>query len=159
MNAIDLIIRQHDDIERALDSLRQSHPAMRPAWIEYAASLIEAHLEMEEKVFYPTFRTPRDAAAIHELARDHQEIRVLLVEMMSPRVSREACDLVTERLTRAVRVHARDEEEGRLLPLVGRALTRRQLEGLGAEMETFYRELARHQPYREIEAEARRAAL
>jgi hemerythrin-like domain-containing protein len=159
MNAISLIREQHDGIERALDSLRQARPPMRQAWLEYAATLIEAHAEMEEKVFYPLFRTSRDAAAIHELAKDHQLVRRQLVVMMSPRTPADVCASVLDALIRAVHVHARDEEEARLLPLVARALRPEQLDALGDEMLAFYDELMQHQPYREIEPEALRAAL
>lgn len=158
MNALTLIKDQHDRIEILVQALLAASVDDRLPALHALANVVEAHATMEEKLFYPTFRTARTAEALHAYAQDHQAIRqqlaALTANLVAPRFLADV-----ERLGTMVRDHARGEEEARLLPLVAEVLTEGELDALGTEMLALFDELMTHDPYRATPAEARHAVL
>jgi len=160
MNALTLIVQQHRDIETAARLLLVADRDHRPHVLRVLGDLLEAHMEMEETILYPTVRTRRDAKALDAYVHDHHDVRMCLVRLMhagfveSPTFLDEAARLAT-----LLHEHAREEEEAHLLPLLAASLSETELDELGDEIAALYQELRQHQPFRSIVAEARDHAL
>ena len=155
MNAIDLIKAQHARIEELGRALRCAEPTRRGGLLRQLERVIEAHSEMEEKLFYPLFDTASSHEALVQYAEDHRRVRVLLLAvdhagLASPQFERNISQVMA-----AFAEHAYGEEEAQLLPLVEKRLGVIQLHVLGSEMLALYGELVAQPVEMNIEAEAR----
>jgi hemerythrin HHE cation binding domain-containing protein len=158
VNAITLVKQQHRELERVIGRLRGTAGFERTELLRHLADLFEAHAEIEEKVFYPCFKTGRSIGALDMYAEDHQEIRALVDAMQRCALEDARFPVELDALVFAFDQHVHHEEEAKLLPLVASALTDEELEALGDEMLALYSEVLRHHPGRAIHAEARRPA-
>lgn len=159
MNALELIVQQHREVEALSRMLLVADRDRRVHVLRLLADRLEAHMEMEEKILYPTVRTHRDAKALDAYIHDHHDVRASLVKLMhagfteNPGFVDEATLLAT-----LLHEHARDEEEAHLLPLIAASMSDAELEALGDEMLALYQQLSEHQPFRWLVAEAREHA-
>lgn len=156
MMAIELVVGQHREIEALVGALAIVEPDRRGYVLRLVADRLEAHMEIEEKLLYPSVRSRRDTRAVAAYMHDHHDIRTTMVALMNARViyHPQFVDRVTQ-LATLLREHARDEEEGHLLPLLAMSATEAELDALGAEMLDLYEELRTHQPFRTMIPNAR----
>ncbi|MEP6862130.1 MAG: hemerythrin domain-containing protein [Deltaproteobacteria bacterium] len=155
MNAIDLIKAQHARIEELGRALLGVDPARRGGLLRQLERVIEAHSEMEEKLFYPVFNTPSSHEALVQYAEDHRRVRVLLLAIDHAGVASPQFERNVSQVMAAFAEHAYGEEEAQLLPLVEKRLGIVQLHVLGSEMLALYGELVAQPVEMNLEVEAR----
>lgn len=156
MNAITLIVEQHREIDALSRALLVAPPDDRDHVLRLLGDRLEAHMEMEEKLLYPTVRTHRDAKAIEAYLHDHHDLRSSMVKLMHAGFTADPMFLEEARMAATlIYEHAHQEEEAHLLPLLEASLTSAELEDLGNEMLELYEELRETQPFRSIVPEAR----
>ena len=91
------------------------------------------HTQAEEEIFYPAVRNLNFGYVdqyVNESYREHQNIKDLLNQMMNIDPMRDEFDGKIADLRRTIQHHV-EEEEGRILPMVERHMSRDQLEQLG----------------------------
>jgi hypothetical protein len=155
VNAIDLIKAQHARIAELGGALLGAEPARRGGLLRQLERVIEAHSEMEEKLFYPLFNTASSHEALVQYAEDHRLVRVLLLAVDHAGVTSPLFERNVTQVMSAFAQHAYGEEEAQLLPLVERRLGIVQLHVLGSEMLSLYGELVAHPVEMNLEVEAR----
>lgn len=137
MNAIRLLLRQHDEIEALLRNLALADQEGRGARDEYLQQLtvkLHAHLQVEEEILYPAIAEQGSPALVEPSIREHEQIRELLGAL------REAGQGGAEWMERlraledAFVQHAGDEEVD-LFPEVKGLFGNQDLDDLGVRMQ------------------------
>jgi len=150
MDALTLIIAQHDEIDQLITEIEaESLIERKQLLFDELAAQLAAHAVMEEKLFYPMVLATQTQEFL--LAEDHIAIRRALSELAAIDVDDPAFDTKLAVLTEEIEHHARDEEEEIVFPKLRRLLSQEQLEALGIEMEALHERLlakpmARTQP-------------
>jgi hypothetical protein len=142
MNAIELLVRQHRDLDSMIDRVAnaRSSRAKRAAFLRLAEILV-AHIKIEEGVFYPAvLAKPTDEAVLDGLA-EHLQIKRLLAEMRTLSVDDPRFDTMLAVIKRAHEVHTRDAEEDEVFVLAARLFSAPELAALGRTMELYYDDL------------------
>ena len=130
MNIIELIKREHDEVGYLFDHLlvlardhRHAHAAARCA--ARLVALVRVHSRAEERVFYEALRTQTAELKAFALAGPHEH--EVLDTTIDKLLVREAGDEEYRVIVKVARdlfeMHARDEEESDILPLVGQVLS------------------------------------
>jgi hypothetical protein len=149
MNAISLVVDQHREIEGLARALLVAAPDSRAHVLRLLADRLESHMEVEEKILYPTVRTHRDANAIQAYLHDHHDLRTLVVRLMGAGFTHDPMFIdQAALLATMLREHAHDEEEAHLLPLLAISMSESELDALGAEMLALHQELMAREPFR-----------
>ncbi|MBS2030415.1 MAG: hemerythrin domain-containing protein [Deltaproteobacteria bacterium] len=136
MDAIDLLEHQHRELEaffREFRLLSSSEPKSRLAIFELIADAVEAHAQMEERLFYPAARFHGTDALLLQGAEDNRRVQRLLAELAARQPGEPAFDERFVLLEQAVLAHAHAQEHG-LFPLVKTQLGTQRLEALGEAM-------------------------
>ena len=115
LDVVDLIMRDHQEVERIFDELRND-PDSRPILVPVLTMLLTAHSRAEEEVVYPA--AAKEAGEVGEVAHSHREH--LLAEqlvMLLADTDPEAAEFddVLDELVDTVTHHV-NEEESRVLP-------------------------------------------
>lgn len=140
MDVVELIRRDHDELAQMFDELaeiarddRRGNGAVRLcSRLVVAAKL---HARAEERVFYEVLRTCPGPLKAFALAgpHEHEMLDITLDKLLLQRPSEELGVIV--RVARDLfAMHARDEEETDLLPLVATALSPEVLRALGRDL-------------------------
>jgi hypothetical protein len=137
----DLIRREHDEVADLFDHLfvlsrdqRRRDEASRTA--ARLVALVRIHGRAEERVFYETLRTKSGPLKSFALAGPHEhEVLDTTVDKLLVRRPGDDEYGVIVRVARDLFVmHARDEEEADVLPVVDQELTSEELESLAADL-------------------------
>ncbi|MFN7132158.1 MAG: hemerythrin domain-containing protein [Myxococcales bacterium] len=135
MNAIRLLLRQHDEIEALLKNLAKSDeegPRARQEYLRLLTIALHAHLYIEEEIFYPAIAEQGVPALVERSYREHERCRELLNALKD--ASPEQFMDRLRALEDAVVQHAGDEEVD-LFPEVKSLFGGAELEELGARLE------------------------
>ena len=105
---------------------------------------LSIHMEIEEKIFYPTIRReiPGMDDDILESVEEHHILRWTLDELSDMNPADERYDAKFAVLVETVRHHV-EEEEQEWFPKVRRKMSRSRLSGIGVELEAAKSEAAR----------------
>jgi hypothetical protein len=133
MNAIDLLMDQHDIVNHALDSLLDSDAIDDDDLREVADQLV-AHMVIEEHLFYPRVRALR-SELVAESFEEHTVARFELGRALMAKGS-ERKSRVT--VLRELVAHHIEEEETKMLTKVRSAVSQAELEALGMRMERMF---------------------
>ena len=139
MNAITLLKDDHRRIKalfREYQRLGERAYKSRERIVHEMTRELSIHANIEEVVFYPQVRQRVKATEddVLESLEEHHVAKWLLDELEKLPGSAERYNAKVSVLIESVRHHM-EEEENDLFPKVARALTRRDLEEMGAEME------------------------
>jgi hemerythrin superfamily protein len=159
MNAIELLKRQHREVdqlftqfERALDAPNSKH-----AIYELIADTLNAHSEIEEKIFYPAARYRKTEGLIERSYGDHSEVKQRVAEIFQFQPTQSEYDQKVLALKSEVQRHVREEED-QLFPKVSSQLGRLKLDQLGDEMAALEREIQARREQPEVGVEAQPAS-
>jgi hypothetical protein len=135
-DAIDLLRRQHREIDQLLGALAEARPFDRARLLAEAGDLLAVHMAIEERIFYPGL-TPEDDDGAHRGfvvlgVEDHFDVKRALAELLRTAAGDGAFAAMTSLLRERVRAHASAEE--RLFPRIRRRLPRARLRRLEYEM-------------------------
>jgi hypothetical protein len=133
-DAIDLLRRQHREIDRLLGALALAPVDHKCDLLAEAADLLAVHLAVEERVFYPGL-TPDDGdgrSFVVLAVEDHFDIKRALGALLELDPEERSFDARASLLRERLRAHTAAEE--RLYPRIRRRLGRTRLRRLEYEM-------------------------
>ena len=158
MDAIDLLRRQHHEMERALaQALETSDPKEMKAAFTRIADQLTMHIESEEQVFYPAVKAHRTEDILLESLEEHLSLKRLLADLMALDPSDKTFEAKFKVLKEQTEHHHKEEEE-HLFPKVAKALDAPSRSKLGDEMAALQEKLRREGKPREIVTEQTDAA-
>jgi len=158
MDAIDLLRRQHHEMEHALGHvLEAADPAAKKARFAQVADQLTVHIASEEQVFYPAVKAARTEDILLESLEEHLSLKRLLADLIDLDPAEQTFDPKFKVLKEQAEHHHREEEE-HLFPKVGRMLDARQRAALGEEMLALQKKLGREGEPRERVVEETDAA-
>jgi len=132
MDAIDLLIKQHDETKAALK--KASKGKLGAAELRRMADELVAHMVIEEHVFYPRIRE-LDKDLVKESFEEHAVARFELARALIAEGEEQEVRLGV--LKELIEHHIKEEQE-ELFPKVRRGIPKAELEGLGRKMEEMF---------------------
>ncbi len=158
MDAIDLLVRHHRDLEELWGEARKAEGDERATRFARAADELAVHVTTEEKVFYPAVQAARTEEVLMESLEEHLSLKRLLADLLALPVDdahfTPKLDVLIEQLE-----HHHREEEDDLFPNVKKLLDAKQRESLGRDMAKLMAALiARDAPRESVKDELERAA-
>jgi hemerythrin superfamily protein len=138
MNAIELIKKDHDTVERLFRRWEEGPPGPdgQRDLVQTIIRELSVHAAIEEQVLYPVMRRalPDGDRLVEEALEEHKEAKEVLAEL--DRKGPEDADFVSNvsSLIRDVRHHV-EEEEGEMLPKLESSLSEEDLEDLGTKLD------------------------
>jgi hemerythrin superfamily protein len=152
LNAIDLIMHDHRELERIFEEL-QTQPDKRPALVPVMITLLTAHSRAEESEVYPAAAEVGGAEEVEHSQKEHLEADQLAARVAELDPTSEEFGDALQALIDAVTHHVGEEEES-VLPGMRARLDDTRLEELGrAFLE------AREQHLGDMPADIRKADL
>ena len=141
MNIVELIKREHDDVADLFDHLvvlardhRHADEAARIA--ARLVARVKIHARAEERVFYEALRTHGGPLKAFALAgpHEHENLDTTLDKLLVRRAGDDDFQVIVKVARDLFEMHARDEEEADILPLVAAELTAEELNALATDM-------------------------
>jgi hemerythrin superfamily protein len=143
-DAIELLERQHRDVERLFESLHETaDPNDRALLFAELADTLAAHTRIEETLFYPAICDDATLEMLREAVDDHLAIKRMVVELLDMPPDDAFMDKLDE-LQALVDEHV-DDEEQELFPKI-REQGVGDLDVLGRELERRFAELIETEP-------------
>ena len=134
MDAIDLLVRQHRKMEKAMAALLDSSDdAAKKSLFSDVADDLTTHIESEEQVFYPAVKAKRTEDILLESLEEHLSLKRLLADLLDLDPSDETFEPKFKVLKEQAEHHHKEEEEN-LFPKVKKLLDHGQRNALGDEM-------------------------
>lgn len=159
INALDLLIEQHDEVEDLIGKIEASDDIdERNELFREVADKIAAHASVEEKLFYPSVLNDETAELLLEATEEHLAVKRVLADMLELDSDDDRFDAKLAVLKDEFCHHARDEEEDKLFPILRRQLSADQLAGLGNEILALYDQVMEQEPRTAVPSETREAA-
>jgi hypothetical protein len=159
IDALELLTEQHDEVEDLLGRIEDSDdPAEKEELFREVADKIAAHSMIEEKIFYPSVMSDGTSEMLLEATEEHLAVKRVLADMLAMHADDERFDAKLSVLKEHIRHHARDEEEGKLFPVLRRQLGADTLAGLGNELLAFFEQVVGNDPRMKVPTETREAA-
>ncbi len=152
-----LLTAQHEEVDTLFEKLEKMTGDKKSTIIELADKL-GAHATIEEKVFYPGVMSKETNEMLQESVEEHLEIKRLLADLLSDKLSAEQVDAKLSVLEENVSHHAHEEEEGKLFPLLRESMSDDELGALGSECLAMFEALMPQHPSQNIPNETDRAA-
>ncbi|HLE01800.1 MAG TPA: hemerythrin domain-containing protein [Bdellovibrionota bacterium] len=144
MDALQLLRTDHEKIRALFNDIRHADSKeLKREIFDRIKDDLDLHAHIEETVFYPAF-ADRDEfeEIIDESYDEHQEMTDLLEEIDETDIDDETLfDDDIEELAENFEYHV-SKEEAEFFPIVGRALTKSQLEDLGRLLDEARQKLA-----------------
>jgi hemerythrin superfamily protein len=160
INALDLLVEQHDTIEQLIAQLTDDRIAdeRKALLFRTLADMIAAHAAAEEKIFYPAVLAKETDALLRESLQDHMAIKRELADLVMSELDDPRFAARLQILEAQIEHHARDQEEGVLFPRVRELMDDEELERLGAEMSELFEQLLSEEPALDMPRQAHQAA-
>jgi hemerythrin superfamily protein len=136
-DALGLLQAQHDNVEQLFKQIETSASGGGKRTMALVRELEEAltlHAAIEEKHFYPAVRTGRTAELVAESYQEHRQMKRALADLVATAQRGRDVQAKLSVLKEEVVHHAKEEEEGKLFPIVRDLLDDDQREALGQEM-------------------------
>jgi iron-sulfur cluster repair protein YtfE (RIC family) len=138
MNAIELLIADHEAVEELFQQVETSDATEHPEIFKEIKRSLEAHAHIEESIFYPSLQEEGDEALVEltsEALKEHSQAKVTLGELAAVASDTEKFEPLLVKLIEDVRHHV-EEEEGEMFPAVTGQFDDETLEKWGSQMET-----------------------
>jgi hemerythrin superfamily protein len=134
MDAVDLLVRQHREMEGVMAQVLAApdDPAKRVLFA-LVADHLSTHMSSEEQVFYPAVRAKRTEDILLESLEEHLSLKRLLADLLPLQPSDQTFEPKFKVLKEQTEHHHKEEEEN-LFPKVRKLLDAAQLHALGNEM-------------------------
>lgn len=150
LNAIDLLIEQHDEAEQLMQRLEGELLDDKQKMLVFfeLADKLTAHAEIEERIFYPAARATQVESGLLEPLEEHTAIRRVIAEMLGTDLEDLRFDALLAVLHELVARHNRGDEEAELFPKLREAMSSVELARLGREMQVMFDQLLSEQPHK-----------
>jgi hemerythrin superfamily protein len=143
MDAITFLIKQHRQIEQALeDALKAERPEQRTTAFKRVADDLGKHVVSEEQVFYPAVKARRTEDILLESLEEHLSLKRLLADLVELAPSADTWQPKLKVLDEQTRHHHEEEEEN-LFPRVRKICSELDLNALGDELQACQTGLVR----------------
>jgi hemerythrin-like domain-containing protein len=140
MDAIALLKQDHAEVKelfKQVDALGERANATRAKLFAKIDSALEVHTQIEEEIFYPTFKAraedSQEREEVLEALEEHGIAKMLLQELQELEPSDEAFQPKLSVLMEAVQHHIK-EEEGTLFKMARELFDRDELSNLGEQL-------------------------
>jgi iron-sulfur cluster repair protein YtfE (RIC family) len=142
MNAIDLLKRQHREVDQLFAQFERAHdaPNSKSAIFELITDSLAVHQAIEEQIFYPAARYRKTEASIDKSRREHTEVKRLAESVLTENPNDPAYNQKAFQLRDLLKQHITEQEEA-LFPTVVTQLGRLKLMQLGEQMEGLIQKL------------------
>jgi len=159
INALELLTQQHDSVEELISEIEDSDDAEEKLELfQQLADKVAAHSAIEEKLFYPSVMSDDTEEQLLEATEEHLAVKRVLADMIAMEPSDDRFDAKLAVLKEEIRHHSRDEEEGKLFPMVRNMFSEDELAGMGNELLAMFEELLEQEPRNEVPQQTREAA-
>ena len=133
MDAVDLLVRQHREMERAMARVLDDDDNDTKARFADVADHLTTHIASEEEVFYPAVRERRTEDILLESLEEHLSLKRLLADLLELEPADKTFEPKFKVLKEQAEHHHKEEEE-HLFPKVKRILDGPERAKLGVEM-------------------------
>lgn len=157
MNAIDLLEKQHKEVETLFKKIEKAEGDEKRALFEELADSLAVHATIEEKQFYPSAMSARTEDVLHEAVEEHLSAKRIIADLLECEPSDPQFDAKISVLKEQI-LHHVEEERSELFPKVRKLLSRDELDDLGLVMEDLADELMQGTPRDSVPAETGAAA-
>ena len=159
MDAIELLRRQHQEMERALGQVLECEdPAAKQAGFAKIADLLTVHIASEEQVFYPAVKAARTEDILLESLEEHLSLKRLLADLLDLDPAEQTFEPKFKVLKEQAEHHHKEEEEN-LFPKAKKLIDADRRVTLGEEMMALQKKLTREgEPREQIANETDAAA-
>jgi hemerythrin superfamily protein len=143
VNAIDLLERQHREVEglfEELDEAGEDATKTRERLCREISDQLAVHAEIEERLFYPESKEAGSEERLRQSVEQHLSVKRLLAENMEVGVADPRFGARMKVVEAQLRHHV-EEEEKELFPRVRRSSSKDALEDLGNRMEELAKKL------------------
>lgn len=149
MDAIELLVTQHREMEAAFESVLEAGDSTAGyALFGQVADALTMHIASEEEIFYPAVRAKRTEDILLESLEEHLSLKRLLADLLALEPSDPTFEPKFKVLKEQAE-HHHEEEEEHLFPKVSRLLDTTRREALGREMLDLQRRLGEQDAPRE----------
>jgi hemerythrin superfamily protein len=146
MDAIELLIMQHEDVSKLFTRLTESDSAdTRRNLFARIADALAVHASIEEMHFYPAVKARRTEDILMESLEEHLAIKRLIADLLLMDTKDERFEAKVQVLKEQVEHHVEEEQTG-LFPKVRRLFDADQLEAIGQLMTGTMVELEKGRP-------------
>ena len=149
MDAIDFLIRQHREMEKAMARVLESREVDRKAAFAKVADHLTVHIESEEQVFYPAVKAQRTEDILLESLEEHLSLKRLMADLLELDASEQTFEPKFKVLKEQAEHHHKEEEE-HLFPKVKKSLSPDERERLGQQMLELQNRLTKDGEPREL---------
>lgn len=157
-DALELLRDQHDEVLDLIERIEDSDdPDAKARMFSELADKIAAHSTIEEKLFYPSVMSERTNELLIESTEEHLAVKRVLSDMLELDPDDDHWMAKLRVLRDELEHHARDEEEGKLFPIVRKELDADQLAGLGNDLLAMFEELIEREPRMQVPNETAEA--
>jgi iron-sulfur cluster repair protein YtfE (RIC family) len=149
MKATDLLKRQHKEVKGLFKKIEKTENARtRRQLLDQIATDLEAHMTIEEEMFYPAVRelgTRKAEEMVAEAYEEHHVVKLVLAELPQVDPEDERFEAKMTVLSELVQHHVEEEEDEMFTS--AQKLGTDELEDLGERMEQRFEEVrGRRQP-------------
>ena len=149
MDAIDLLRRQHHEMEHALRHVLEAEDAAaKKARFSDVADHLSVHIASEEQVFYPAVKAARTEDILLESLEEHLSLKRLMADLIELDPADQTFDPKFKVLKEQAE-HHHEEEEEHLFPKAMKLLDGERRNALGNEMLELQKKLGRQGEPRE----------
>ncbi len=143
MDAIDLLVRQHREMEAAMKQVLEARDdSTAKALFEKVGDQLTTHITSEEEIFYPAVKAKRTEDVLLESLEEHLSLKRLLADLLMLEPSEKTFEPKFKVLKEQAEHHHKEEEEN-LFPKVKKILDEAQRESLGTQMMALQKKLDR----------------
>ncbi len=146
MHAFEMLIREHEKVERQLREILNSenNHVADTSHIEKVHQIIEQlrlHMEMEEQVLYPAARQIEDLKTqVRDAYSEHGEMKQVINKLwMHEQLKASECRGYLEQWLDILQHHVKEEEE-EIFPKMQNRMTNEEIEKLGNQMDQIRRQ-------------------
>jgi hemerythrin superfamily protein len=142
IDAIELLQEQHREVEDLFDEIENTSSRAtktRLQLVQKLAVAIEAHAQIEEKIFYPAGREFDEDTTL-EAYEEHSVVRHLIEKLKQTEADDELFMARVTVLKEMIEHHV-EEEEGEYFPKVSKKLGKKKLAALGMELQEAYEQI------------------
>ncbi|KQV97562.1 hemerythrin domain-containing protein [Rhizobacter sp. Root1221] len=144
MNAVELLISQHRNLESKLGDLMTAvdagASARTKAVLAEVGDDLTVHISSEELVFYPAVKAHRTEDILMESLEEHLSLKRLLADLLALDPGEDTFKPKAKVLQEQTEHHHEEEEEN-LFPKVQKLLDPKELDKLGGEMQLLQQRL------------------
>jgi hemerythrin superfamily protein len=137
VNAIDLLKRQHRDVEELFEEYEAQGEGARKAkerLCREIADQLAVHAEIEEKIFYPEAKQEDTEELLRQSVEEHLSMKRTLADLLRADVQDAQFDARMTVLQELVEHHVGEEEKD-LFPRVEKSCSKEELEDMGIRMQ------------------------